>query len=98
MTGTGGDAGPVFTHSYATVNVKSHVPMTLELKTSNFNKWPSFFCATCGKFGLLAHNGPVPTTRKSGMGTGGLLCLQLTVWLRLRHRPRPRHGPRHGRH
>jgi hypothetical protein len=37
-TGTGGDVGPVFTHPYATVNVKSHVPVTLELKTSNFKK------------------------------------------------------------
>jgi hypothetical protein len=63
-TGTGGDAGPVFIHSYATMNVKSHVPVTLEPKTSNFTKWASFFRALCGKFGLLTHiNGPVPATR-----------------------------------
>lgn len=40
---------------YATVNVKTHVPMTLELKPPNFTKWSSTFRAMCGKFGLLTH-------------------------------------------
>jgi hypothetical protein len=60
-----GDDGPVFTHSYATINVKSHVPVTIHLQTTNFNKWSSFR-AMCGKFGLLAHiTGPAPDPRTS---------------------------------
>jgi hypothetical protein len=40
---------------FATINIKLHVPMTLELKPSNFTKWSTAFQATCGKFGLLHH-------------------------------------------
>jgi hypothetical protein len=40
---------------FATINIKLHIPMTLELKTSNFTKWSTAFQATCGKFGLLHH-------------------------------------------
>ena len=40
---------------FATINVKSHIPMTLELRSSNYTKWSSFFHAMCGKFGLLKH-------------------------------------------
>ncbi|XP_072150394.1 uncharacterized protein [Setaria viridis] len=40
---------------YATILVKSHVPMTLELRSSNYSKWSSFFQAMCGKFGLMGH-------------------------------------------
>jgi hypothetical protein len=38
---------------YATIPVKSHVPMTLDLRSSNYSKWSSFFKAMCGKFGLM---------------------------------------------
>ena len=40
---------------FATINVKLHVPMVLELKPSNFTKWSTAFRAMCGKFGLLSH-------------------------------------------
>ena len=40
---------------YATISVKSHVPVTLELKHPNFNQWSPFFTSLCGKFGLLPH-------------------------------------------
>jgi hypothetical protein len=57
------DAGLVFAHSYATVNVKSHISMMLELQTTNFNKWSSFR-AMCSKFDLLAHiTVPAPDPR-----------------------------------
>ena len=46
---------PVFIHPYCTVAVKSHVPVTLELRNPNFTKWSSFFMSMCGKFGLMAH-------------------------------------------
>ncbi|XP_012702282.1 uncharacterized protein LOC105914575 [Setaria italica] len=60
----GESAGPLFINPYATVVVMSHVPMTLELKNSNFNKWSSFFRSMCGMLGLLAHiDGTAPTYR-----------------------------------
>jgi hypothetical protein len=48
-------AGAVFLSPYATVSVKTHVPMVLEMKHSNYDKWSSFFRSLCGKFGLLQH-------------------------------------------
>ena len=46
------------------VNVKTHIPMTLELRPSNYTKWSTAFNAMCGKFGLLSHLdvvSPTPT-------------------------------------
>uniref|UniRef100_J3LC66 Uncharacterized protein n=1 Tax=Oryza brachyantha TaxID=4533 RepID=J3LC66_ORYBR len=37
---------------YATIAIKSHVSITLELKNPNFKKWKAFR-SMCGKFGLL---------------------------------------------
>ena len=42
------------THNYATVNVKFHIPFTLDLQ-SNYSKWVFFFKSLCGKFGLRSH-------------------------------------------
>nr|CAE05417.1 OSJNBa0035I04.5 [Oryza sativa Japonica Group]CAE05956.3 OSJNBb0088C09.15 [Oryza sativa Japonica Group] len=44
---------PVFVNPYATIAVKSHVPISLELRNPNYNKWKAFFRSMCGKFGLL---------------------------------------------
>ncbi|XP_015642384.1 uncharacterized protein [Oryza sativa Japonica Group] len=44
-----------FLHPYATVAIKSHVPITLENTHPNYNKWRAFFTSLCGKFGLMAH-------------------------------------------
>jgi len=53
-------AGALFLHPYATISVTSHVPIKLELHSSNYGKWSAFFKAMCGKFGLLHHiNGSV---------------------------------------
>ncbi|XP_052146334.1 uncharacterized protein LOC127765463 [Oryza glaberrima] len=52
---TGDSTGSIFVNLYATVNVKIHIPITLELKHPNFNKWKTFFTSMCGKFGLLPH-------------------------------------------
>jgi len=46
---------PVFVNPYASVNVKTHVPIELDLRLPNYNKWNAFFTAMCGKFGLLGH-------------------------------------------
>ncbi|XP_066163983.1 uncharacterized protein [Oryza sativa Japonica Group] len=58
----GDSTGVIFANPYATVNVKTHVPITLELKNPNFNKWKTFFTSMCGKFGLLPHiDGTAPS-------------------------------------
>jgi hypothetical protein len=56
------DVAPVIC-PFATINIKLHVPMTLELKPSNFTKWSTVFQATCGKFGLLHHLATASTSR-----------------------------------
>jgi hypothetical protein len=33
----------IFVAPYATINVKNHIPVTLELTKPNFNQWESFF-------------------------------------------------------
>ena len=48
-------APAVFVAPYATINVKNHIPVTLELMKPNFNQWEPFFTSLCGKFGLLPH-------------------------------------------
>jgi len=54
--GTQGDSvGPLFVHPFASVNVKHHVPMTLELQGGNFARWSASFLAMCGKFGVISH-------------------------------------------
>ncbi|XP_066361176.1 uncharacterized protein [Miscanthus floridulus] len=45
---------PIVAHSYAMMNIKSHVPITLELN-SNYSKWAFFFKSLCGKFRLHKH-------------------------------------------
>jgi hypothetical protein len=47
---------PVFNNpAYATISIKSHVPITLELKCPNYTRWSAFFLSLCGKFGLRSH-------------------------------------------
>jgi hypothetical protein len=58
----GTDSAPVIC-PFATINIKLHVPMTLELKPSNFTKWSTAFQATCGTFGLLHHLATASTSR-----------------------------------
>ena len=48
-------APAVFVAPYATINVKNHIPVTLELAKPNFNQWEPFFTSLCGKFALLSH-------------------------------------------
>jgi hypothetical protein len=48
-------APAVLVAPYATINVKNHIPVTLELAKPNFNQWEPFFTSLCGKFALLSH-------------------------------------------
>jgi len=58
---SGATSGAIFINPYATVSVKAHMPITLELKNPNFTKWSAYFRDMCGKFGLLRHlDGPSP--------------------------------------
>jgi hypothetical protein len=52
---TGNQPLVVVIHPYATVFVKSHVPITLEIKNSNYSKWASYFKSLCSKFSLKPH-------------------------------------------
>jgi len=53
---TGTSAAPaILVAPYATISVKNHIPVTLELAKPNFNQWEPFFSSLCGKFGLLSH-------------------------------------------
>jgi hypothetical protein len=47
--------------NYATINIQSHVPIKLELRSPNYTKWKAFFESQCGKFGLLSHIDGTPT-------------------------------------
>jgi hypothetical protein len=56
MAPTGTSAAPaILVAPYATISVKNHFPVTLELAKLNFNQWEPFFSSLCGKFGLLLH-------------------------------------------
>jgi hypothetical protein len=52
---TGESIGAIFVNPYATINVKTHITITLELKHPNFTKWKAFFISMCSKFGLFPH-------------------------------------------
>lgn len=48
------DATPALLNPFCTINIKTHVPITLELSPRpNFHRWSNFFKAMVGKFGLL---------------------------------------------
>ncbi|XP_066161976.1 uncharacterized protein [Oryza sativa Japonica Group] len=50
----------IFINPYTTISVKTHVPISLELRNPNFNKWKTLFRSMCGKFGLLDHLDSAP--------------------------------------
>ncbi|XP_012701423.1 uncharacterized protein C6orf132 homolog [Setaria italica] len=47
-------APPPAVHPYATVSVKSHIPVTLTMKSNAYSRWTSFKSMR-GKFGLKSH-------------------------------------------
>ncbi|CAD6256837.1 unnamed protein product [Miscanthus lutarioriparius] len=46
-----------------TVNIKSHIPVELDLADSNYAEWRCFFDAFIGKFGLRSHLSSPPTPK-----------------------------------
>jgi hypothetical protein len=44
-----------------TVNIKSHVPVILELANPNYDEWRCFFDGFLGKFNLVSHVSSPPT-------------------------------------
>ncbi|CAN6248021.1 unnamed protein product [Urochloa humidicola] len=66
---------------YATIAVKSHVPMTLELRSGNYTKWSSFFEAMCGKFGLMQHiDGTAPPVNPTAVWTQADCCVRSWIY------------------
>jgi len=64
FTSSVGDDAPANTPPTAvlqTVNIKSHIPVVLELATPNYDEWRCFFDAFLGKFGLTSHVSSPPT-------------------------------------
>jgi len=58
--GSDGFISPIV-QPYATVNVKSHIPVTLTMKSTAYSRWASYFKSLCGKFGLRSHiDGTMP--------------------------------------
>jgi hypothetical protein len=47
-----------------TVNIKSHVPVVLELANPNYDEWRCFFDAFLGKFNLGSHISSPPTAEQ----------------------------------
>jgi hypothetical protein len=52
------NVAPAVLNLFSTINVKTHVPITLELTCPNFTRWSTFFQAMVGKFGLLPYLDP----------------------------------------
>nr|XP_034570681.1 uncharacterized protein LOC117835445 [Setaria viridis] len=46
---------PPAVHPYATVSIKSHILVTLTMKSNAYSRWASFFKSMCGKFSLKSH-------------------------------------------
>ena len=44
-----------------TINIKSHVPIVLDLANPNYAQWHTFFDSVVGKFGLGSHIAVSPT-------------------------------------
>uniref|UniRef100_J3MVH8 Integrase catalytic domain-containing protein n=1 Tax=Oryza brachyantha TaxID=4533 RepID=J3MVH8_ORYBR len=68
----------IFINPYATVSVKTHVPISLELHHPNFNKWKTFR-SMCGKFGLLDHLDAVPPANPDASWEQAEFCIR--SWL-----------------
>ena len=62
---------PISMAAYAAVSVQAHVPIKLELRSSNYTKWSNFFEAMCGKFGLLRHITSAPDLRTDAWNEEG---------------------------
>jgi len=64
FTSSVGDDAPATTPPTAvlqTVNIKSHIPVVLELAMPNYDEWRCFFDAFLGKFSLTSHVSSPPT-------------------------------------
>ena len=48
-------APTIYINPFATIGIKSHIPINLEMKKPNFNKWVAFFQKMVGKFVLMHH-------------------------------------------
>jgi hypothetical protein len=61
------DVTPTIFNPFCTINVKTHMPITLELHWPNFTQWTTFFKAMVGKFGLIPFLDPIVLARPSDL-------------------------------
>lgn len=57
-------APPSFSPVINVASIKTHVPICLDFKVSNYSKWRNFFTVFLSKFGLLHHITAPPTDPK----------------------------------
>ena len=55
---------PLSASTLQTVNIRSHVPVVLDVAEPNHAEWRCFFDSVIGKFGLAAHVAVPPTRRQ----------------------------------
>jgi hypothetical protein len=49
------DPNPIAAAAIQHVNIRSHLPITLDFAENNFSMWSAFFDATFCKFGIVDH-------------------------------------------
>jgi hypothetical protein len=74
-------AAPPTSAVLQTVNVKSHVPVVLELTEPNYTEWRTFFDAFIGKFGLGDHLSSPPTAEQRRDPEWRLIDQCILSWL-----------------
>jgi hypothetical protein len=67
--------------SYATISVKSHVPIQLEMQSSNYSRWAFFFKSMCGKFRLRHHiDGSAPPSPQDPVWDQADCCVRSWIF------------------
>jgi hypothetical protein len=66
-----------------TVNIRSHVPVTLEFANPNYDEWHCFFDTFLGKFGLTSHISSPPTSKQRHDSEWRLRDQCIVSWLYL---------------
>ena len=54
-TSSSTSAIPFSTQAINVAIIKTHIPITLDLQSSNYSKWRTLFLGTLGKYGLTHH-------------------------------------------
>jgi hypothetical protein len=67
--------------SYATISAKSHVPIQLEMQSSNYSRWAFFFKSMCDKFRLRHHiDGSAPPSPRDPVWDQADCCVRSWIF------------------